>query len=141
MTNGTRMRPNAVFSVFVQQAAKGKPITIQGSGLQGRQFIHARDIGRAFARAVDSPVRGEAFNIVAESVVTIRELAIMISELLPTEVTFGEPRPGDIAPALVSAQKAREILGWEAVVPFSEGLRELVDAQLGVETPSEGVRR
>lgn len=46
---GTRMRPNSVFSRFIAAARRGEPITIQGTGLQGRQFTHARDVATGFS--------------------------------------------------------------------------------------------
>ena len=54
-----------------------------------RQFTHARDIGRAFALAAKSEVHGEVFNIVSPEQVTIRRLAEMVTEALPTRLEFG----------------------------------------------------
>lgn len=122
---GTRMRPNSVFSVFIRKALAGEPITIQGSGDQGRQFTHASDIGSAFLAATSRGTSGAAYNIVAERMVSIRELAEMITVIAPTEVTFGAPRPGDVPSALVSSELAARDLGWRATADFNEGLREL----------------
>jgi nucleoside-diphosphate-sugar epimerase len=54
----------------------------------------------------------------------------LVLERLPTEATYEEARVGDVPPARVSAQKAKEVLGWEASVPFEQGLRELIEAYL-----------
>jgi nucleoside-diphosphate-sugar epimerase len=58
-------------------------------------------------------------------------LAERVVERFPTELTFGEPRPGDVPPALVSADRAKQLLGWEAVMPFDQGLDELIADVLG----------
>lgn len=126
-TYGTRMRPNSVFSVFVRKALAGEPITIQGSGQQGRQFVHARDIARGFAAAVERGEAGRAFNLVGDRMVSIRELAELVTGIVPTQVTHGEPRPGDVASALVSNERARRELGWAPEVPFEEGLSEMIE--------------
>lgn len=124
---GTRMRGNSVFSIFIRKAMAGEPITIQGTGEQARQFVHARDVAAAFAAALDSPVRGEVFNIAPPRSVSIRELAEMVCARIPTELTFAPARAGDIHPAKVSAEKASQVLGWEPMVSFEEGLGEIIE--------------
>jgi UDP-glucose 4-epimerase len=125
---GSYMRPNSVFRLFIDRARRGEPITIQGDGSQGRQFTHAADIAHAFSLASASDAHGVALNIVAPETVSIKELAEMVVDRFPTEVTFGDARPGDVAPALVSSDRARAVLGWKATVPFEEGLNELMDS-------------
>jgi UDP-glucose 4-epimerase len=124
---GTRMRPNSVFSIFIRKALAGEAITIQGSGAQGRQFTHARDIGRGFEAALTKGSSGNAYNIVGDRMISIRELAELVIKAAPTTLTYGEARPGDVPSALVSSQKAKAELGWSPTVDFEEGLRELVD--------------
>lgn len=123
---GSGLRPNSVFRIFLDKARAGEPITIQGDGLQGRQFTHATDIARAFVLAAGSQLSGEAINIVAPETVTIKELAEQIVARFPTNLTFGPSRPGDVPPAIVSAERARDRLGWTAEIPFEQGLDELV---------------
>ena len=123
---GTGMRPNSVFSIFISRALRGEAITVSGDGRQHRQFTHASDVARAFVAAAESGIRCEAINIVAEEAVTIRELAEMVVAECPAPLSFGDPRPGDISPARVSAAKARNLLGWTAGVSFAEGLRDLI---------------
>lgn len=124
---GTRMRPNSVFSIFIRKALAGEPITIQGSGSQGRQFTHAKDVGRGFEAALTKGPSGSAYNIVGDRMVSIRELAELVTKIVPTELTYGEARPGDVPSALVSNEKAKAELGWRPTVDFEQGLRELVD--------------
>lgn len=125
---GTGLRPNSVFRIFIDRARRGEPITIQGDGTQGRQFTHASDICRAFELACRSDVRGVALNTVAPETVSIKQLAEQIVARYPTELTFGDPRPGDVPPARVSPDKALEVLGWKAEMPFEQGLGELMDS-------------
>lgn len=124
---GTRMRPNSVFRIFVRKALAGEPITIQGSGQQGRQFTHATDIASAFVAALDKGRTGGVYNIVADRMVTIRELAEAVVARIPTDVTYGEPRPGDVPSATVSNELARRELGWSARVGLEQGLTEIID--------------
>jgi UDP-glucose 4-epimerase len=124
---GTRMRPNSVFSIFIRRALAGEPITIQGSGQQGRQFTHASDIARGFVLALEGGELGSAYNLVSDRLITIRELAELVTKLVPTRVTYGEARPGDVPSAFVSNERVKRELGWAPQVDFEDGLRELVD--------------
>lgn len=125
---GTGLRPNSVFRIFIDLARRGEPITVQGDGSQSRQFTHAADIAEAFARAAESSVSGIPLNIVSPDSITIKQLALSITDKLPTEVVFGEPRPGDVPSAYVTAEKATDVLGWSPSVGFDEGLAELIDS-------------
>jgi nucleoside-diphosphate-sugar epimerase len=124
---GTRMRPNSVFSIFIRKAMAKEPITIQGSGDQGRQFTHASDIARAFEAALTKGSAGQAYNVVAPEMVTIKRLAQTVAKRLPTEVTFGAARPGDVPSATVSSELAANDLGWRAAMPFDTALDELIE--------------
>lgn len=124
---GTRMRPNSVFQIFLRKALAGEPITIQGSGQQGRQFTHAKDIACAFEAALTKGQAGETYNVVAERLVTIRELAELVTKIAPTKLTYGEARPGDVPSARVTSAKAERELDWRAMVNFEDGLREIAD--------------
>jgi UDP-glucose 4-epimerase len=124
---GPRMRPNSVFSLFINRARAGEPLTIQGSGDQTRQFTHARDIARGFRLAAESPARGAALNLVASESVSIRQLAELVIERYPTRLELAPARAGDIYPARIDASRARSDLGWEAEIPFRAGLAELME--------------
>lgn len=125
---GPGLRPNSVFRIFIDRARNGEAITIQGDGSQTRQFTHARDIARAFSMGARSELRNMALNTVAPEAVSIKELAEIVVERFPTELTFGPPRPGDVPPAAVSGALAKERLGWVADIPFKDGMSELMDS-------------
>ncbi len=127
-TYGLGMRPNSVFQLFINRARNREPITIQGDGSQGRQFTHTSDIARAFVRASRSDVRDMALNVVSPEMVSIKQLAEMVAERYPTNITYGRPRPGDVTPAYISGALIEETLGWSAEVTFEEGMAELLAA-------------
>jgi UDP-glucose 4-epimerase len=127
---GLGLRPNSVFRIFIDRARAGDPITIQGDGSQGRQFTYATDIASAFDAACRSEAHGIALNVVASETTSIKELAELVVDRYPTDLTFGEARPGDVPSALVSASLAEEILGWRATTPFEAGLRPLLEDEV-----------
>jgi len=126
-TYGLRMRANSVFSIFIARALARQPITIQGSGEQARQFTHARDVARAFVLALSRGRNNGVYNIVADKSVTIRELASVVTQLVPTTIEYREPRPGDVPSALVTSALARRELDWSPEVDFAQGVHEIVE--------------
>ena len=125
---GPRMRPNSVFSLFIDKARRAEPITIQGTGEQGRQFTHARDIGSAFARALGHAPNGSVYNTVGDEYVTIQQLAGYVSARIPTQIVHTEARQADVPPARVSNDRIKADLGWAPRVRFEEGLAEMIAA-------------
>jgi UDP-glucose 4-epimerase len=124
---GPGLRSNSVFRLFIDKARNQDPITIQGDGSQFRQFTHSDDIAEAFALACRSDLRGEVMNIVAPEPVSIKQLAEVVVARYPTDIQFTEARPGDVAPAVVSSEKASRLLGWAPQVAFEEGMGRLMD--------------
>lgn len=128
---GPGMRPNSVFEIFTRRAQHGEALLIQGDGSQGRQFTHVRDIAEAFLAASRSELRGLALNIVSPEMITIKQLAERVVQERPTEVRFGDPRPGDVTPSYVSAKRAEDLLGWTAKITFEEGMEDFLRAGRG----------
>jgi len=124
---GPGLRQNSVFRIFIDRARDGMPITIQGDGSQARQFTHASDIARAFVLAAGSSESGIALNIVDPRLTTIKELAELVTQRIPTDLTFGDPRPGDVPSSYVSAESARTTLGWTPEIDFVDGLTEIIE--------------
>mgnify|MGYP002335777339 CR=1 FL=1 len=69
-----------------------------------------------------------ALNTVAPESTSIKELAELIVARYPTELMFGDPRPGDVPSAKVSAERIAAVLGWTAEMEFSKGLSDLMDS-------------
>lgn len=135
-TYGPRNRPSGysgVIGVFIDQALRGKPITIYGDGGQTRAFTYIDDAVAATLAAAERG-RGEVFNVGRPVETTINELAARVRDLAESNSqivyrphpspwgTFEEPRRRvpDIA-------KARRQLGFEPQVGLREGLKKTID--------------
>jgi UDP-glucose 4-epimerase len=123
---GTRMRPNSVFSLFINKALRGEPITIQGTGHQGRQFTAARDIGTAFGAALERAQNGSVYNTVADEFITIKQLAELVATEIPTKIVYTEARQADVPTAMVANKRIKAELGWKPTVRFADGLAEII---------------
>jgi nucleoside-diphosphate-sugar epimerase len=129
---GPRQRPDsqyaAVIPLFIGALCEGRVPEIHGDGLQSRDFTFVDDVVRANLAAATSPASGIAVNIAGGRPHTILETYGAIATALGSTV---EPvhvgdREGDIKASWADASLASELLGWEATVPFEEGMRRTV---------------
>lgn len=116
-----------VVAAFSKNALSGKPITIFG-GDQEIQFVHIRDVIRAYKVAMDKKVTG-TFNIGGPDVITLKGLAELIikesGNSIPLEIK--PPVEGDIKQTIFDISKAGEKLNWRPEVSIKEGIRDFVE--------------
>ena len=106
--------------------------TRDGSGI--RDYIHVWDLAQAHVAALehfDEATASEpyqVFNIGTGNGVTVKELAASFEEISgdPLQVTFGPPRPGDVAGVYTVSQKAKDVLGWEAKLSETDAVRDAI---------------
>ena len=107
------------------------PLEILGNGKQSRCFTHVSDIARGVCEVLFSDkARNEDFNISTAEETNVIELATMIwKHLLPEgepRFTHVDPFRDDVQRRVPDVTKAREVLGYEAAVPLSKGLPEVL---------------
>ena len=129
-TYGPRMRPRdgRVVSNFIVQALSGEPLTIYGDGTQTRSFCYVSDeiegIYRLFMNGDSEPT-----NIGNPNEFTVRQLAELVVELTGTKSKIEmHPLPTDDPRVRKpDISRAREMLGWEPVVPLREGVLKTIE--------------
>lgn len=125
-TYGPRMRLNdgRVIPAFMGQALRGEDLTIFGDGLQTRSFCYVDDQIEGIYRLLMSdyvlPV-----NIGNPDEITIKDFAEEIIKLTGTDqkVIYKELPVDDPLQRKPDISLAKDILGWEARVSRSEGMR------------------
>ncbi|AFO56739.1 UDP-glucose 4-epimerase [Natrinema sp. J7-2] len=118
---------SAVISVFVDQAAAGDPITVEGDGSQTRDFVHVDDVVQANLLAATAEETG-TFNVGTGESVSILELAEIVRDLSGSdpEITYTEARAGDIDRSRASVSNIESSLGFEPSLSLEDGLREII---------------
>src|SRR3954470_19654462 len=128
-THGTRMRPNdgRAIPTFVKQAMKNEPITVAGDGSQTRSIQYVDDLVEGVVRMAASDHPGP-INIGTPHEVSMLQLAETIKELCGSSSPIGfiERPQDDPTVRNPDITLAREVLGWEPVVPFEEGLKRTI---------------
>lgn len=126
---GPRMRDELVMPAFITRALRGDPITINGDGLQFRNYVYVTDLCDAHVKALDAAGENEVFNLEGSEPISVRRLAESVRSLVGDHVRieYVPSRVGDYRGQEVSAAKARRILGWSPSTPFDVGISKVVE--------------
>ncbi len=113
-----------VVAKFASAMVAGRGITIEGKGLQTRDFLYVVDAAQGLASALQAG-KG-VYNLATAEELSIRELAVKIGEVTGTvpRVSYSAGRPDDIEHSALSALRANRELNWRAQTPLTEGLRQ-----------------
>ncbi len=120
-----------VVATFCSELAAGRAPVIYGSGEQTRDFIYVADVVSAIICAMDYGDRlsdagpaGAAFNVSTGEEVSVFALANALRPIAGFSGEFGSgrARAGDVVRSVLNPGKAREVFGWEALVPLAAGL-------------------
>jgi dTDP-glucose 4,6-dehydratase len=129
-TYGPRMRPDdgRAIPTFINQALRGEPITVHGTGGQTRSICFVDDLVRGILLLLDSTETGP-INCGTEHEMTMRELAERIIDLTGSSstVTFIDRTADDPEMRRPDLTLARTRLGYEATVGPDEGLRQTIE--------------
>ncbi|MCX5910077.1 MAG: NAD-dependent epimerase/dehydratase family protein, partial [Deltaproteobacteria bacterium] len=116
-----------VVGIFMNQILQGKPMTIFGDGGQQRAFSYIGDIAPILARPpLVSGARNRVFNIGADQVYTVNELALRVGEAMgvnPTTVHL--PARQEVGVAFSDHSACTEVFGQQTQTPLEEGLQRM----------------
>ncbi len=123
---------SAVIPLFMTAMLAGKAPTIYGDGTQSRDFTYIENIihGNLLACSADRErVAGQVINVACGDSISLLDLVDALNELLHTSInpTFAPPRKGDVKRSRAAIGKAQELLGYQPVVPFAEGLARTLE--------------
>ncbi len=123
---------SGVLAIFCRKMLAGEQPSIYGDGEQSRDFTYIENVVRANLLAANAPaekVSGRVINAATGVRFTLNQTFDTLRELTgyEGEPAYGEPRAGDIRDSLADITLARELLGYEPLVDFREGLRRTVE--------------
>lgn len=132
---GEKHDPETHLITNILKAAKGdkKELTIFGNdyptkdGTCVRDYIHVQDLCFAHLlalKALKGKIKNEIFNLGNGNGYSIKEVIETAEKVTgkKIKIKIGPRRPGDPAQLIASAQKAKEMLGWQA----QYGLEEII---------------
>ena len=125
---GPRQDPageGGVVAIFCRALLDGSKATINGDGLQTRDFVMVDDVVAACLAAASTDVGG-SFNVATgeeTSVLDLVEALAAADGARSLDVGHGPARDGEVRRSLLDPTKAGEVLGWRASTGLEDGLR------------------
>jgi UDP-glucose 4-epimerase len=133
---GPRQDPSSpysgVISLFAQRMFEGLRPTIFGDGTQTRDFTYVANAVAANLAALrcPQPLRGAVYNVGTGQRISLLDLIASINAILGTNLSpeFQSTRAGDFRDSQASLDRIRQVLGYQPIVDFEEGLRRSLES-------------
>ena len=128
---GPRQDPHGeagVVAIFSRALLEGRPATINGDGLQTRDYLYVGDVVEAFVQALRSDAQG-SFNVGTATETNVNELYEQVAEAAGSTAParYGPPRPGEQKRSCIDPSLIRRELGWAPKVQLPAGIGLTVD--------------
>jgi nucleoside-diphosphate-sugar epimerase len=127
---GEGSRLAQMIPIFIRQATRNEPITVEGDGSQTRDVNYVKNTANAILNALESPLKHGTWNIGSGKETSVRELAELIVKLAgsKSEITNKPWRPGERGLRLfLSIEKAEKELSYFPTYSQEEGLVRTID--------------
>ena len=129
---GPRQDPKSTYAAviprFITTVLRGVPPTVYGDGLQTRDFTYIDNVIQANLAACLAPKTacGKVVNIACGERVSLLDILEIVYGLAGKRVLpkFEPGRVGDVRDSLADISLARDLIGYDPKVPFSEGLAQ-----------------
>ena len=123
---------SGVLAIFCRRMLAGEQPTIYGDGEQSRDFTYIDNVVHANLLAAAAPadkVAGQIMNTATGARITLNQTFEILCDLTGYQgkPAYAEARAGDIKDSLADIGLAAELLGYEPIVDFREGLRRTVE--------------
>ena len=132
---GRRQDPNgayaAVIPKFISLLLRGEVPTINGDGLQSRDFTYIENVIEANLKAclASHEAAGQAYNIAYGGREYLIDIYNGLTRALNVDIqpNFGPDRPGDIKHSNADISKAKELLGYDPDWNFERGIQAAIE--------------
>ncbi|TYZ69294.1 hypothetical protein PybrP1_000129, partial [[Pythium] brassicae (nom. inval.)] len=128
---GPHQYPEKLIPKFINQIARGRPVTVHGDGSHTRNYLYIADVVAAFDVVLHRGEIGEVYNVGGSNEVSNEQvardlLAIMKPDAAASaQIAYVSDRPFNDQRYTIDAAKLRA-LGWRERVAWADGLRRTV---------------
>ena len=118
-----------VLANFASRIINGQPPLIFEDGEQRRDFVHVRDVARAFRAAIERPkVAGAVINVGSGRSYSVSKVAELLADAMQSDIRpeiLRKARAGDIRNCFADIGRARSLLEFQPQHPLETSLAEL----------------
>ena len=122
--------PEKLIPLMISNALESKPLPIYGDGQQIRDWLYVDDHARAILAVIERGRAGEIYNIGGSRALpnldVVRKILAAVGKPESLMQTVKD-RPGHDRRYALSSEKLTRETGWQAQIPFEDGLRETID--------------
>jgi GDP-L-fucose synthase len=119
----------ALIRKCIEARNNGAPtVTVWGDGSPTREFVYVEETAEGILLAAERYNAPEPVNLGSSREISIRELAETIRELVgyTGDLVWDTSKPNGQPRRKLDSTRARERFGFEAILPFTEGLRRTI---------------
>jgi len=122
----------AVIPAFVSRLLHDQEPVVFGDGEQSRDFCYIENVCQANWLAATAPgqaCNGKPMNIACNHATSLNQILEKLRDLLGVEIhaDYQPVRAGDVKHSLADVSLAKEVIGYQPLVYFEEGLEKAID--------------
>jgi dTDP-glucose 4,6-dehydratase len=122
--------PEKLIPLMISNALEGKSLPIYGDGMQVRDWLYVDDHCRAIVAVILRGREGEIYNVggsrALPNIDVVRKILDAVGQPYSLMQTVKD-RPGHDRRYALSSEKLTRETGWNALMPFEEGLKATID--------------
>jgi UDP-glucose 4-epimerase len=115
--------------MIVTKMLQGQQPIIYGDGEQTRDFCSIDNVVSANLLAIESDkLKGQTINIGCGRAITVNQIVKTVNTILATQIEpdHQPPRLGEVRHSLADITAAQQLLGYEPMVQFDQGLQQAI---------------
>lgn len=130
---GPRQRPDLAIHRFTRLMVAGQPIQMFGDGTEARDYTYIDDILTGVTAAADwtaqAPAGVSLFNLGGNEAVSLSRMIDTIAQALgiTPRIERSGRQPGDVRLTSADLTRSRQVLGYQPVTAFPDGVRRFVE--------------
>jgi len=122
--------PEKLIPLMIANALEGKNLPIYGDGRQVRDWLYVDDHCRAIWAVLEKGAEGEIYNVggsrALPNVEVVQKILAAVGAPESLMVTVKD-RPGHDRRYAITTEKLEKATGWQALMPFEEGLAATIE--------------
>ena len=119
---------NSVIATFCHRSVDQKPLTVNGDGSQGRDFVYVDDIVKAFLLSANIKSRTKIFNVSSSKIISLKAILNQIGNRLPRlKVTYKKDTDMGGLSYCCDFSRFNTQCGWTPKVSLKKGINNTLD--------------